>query len=204
MQQHQHGFTLVELLVSLAILALIAVALAGTFRYGRLSWERTERFDVDTNLASVRQFVRQRLASAQPVNALLPGGRLQLAFDGRHDGATFVALSQGYTETAGLYQTTFDLSAGENGNSALYFSQALFRPDGTGDNKQDRRLLMDNMAAIKFRYFGRLKPQSPRQWQDSWNDATLLPELVEISAKLPADDNRHWNMLVVPLDAADR
>ena len=202
MTHRQHGFTLIELLVSLAILALIAVALAGTFRYGRLSWQHTGELDADENLESVHTFIRQRLSTARQIDAISKDGRLQLAFKGQQQSVTFIALSQGYTEVSGLYQTAFILERNDGSGSGLFFVETLFRPDSLVDTVHHRRRLVENIDTVQLRYFGRPKPQSSRQWWQSWEGATLLPELVEITVSFPAEDKRHWNSLVVPINAA--
>src|SRR5690348_9183538 len=88
----QRGFTLVELLVALSLMALISIALFGGMRFGMRAWETgTQRIDQATRIELVQSLLRRQLSQAK-----LPptkSNESAPAFVGKADRVAFVAPS---------------------------------------------------------------------------------------------------------------
>ena len=70
------GFTLVELLVVLALLGLVSVALIGALRFGLRAWDTGERRVEQLNrVQAVQAFLRRRIQQATLVQSGAPVGR---------------------------------------------------------------------------------------------------------------------------------
>ena len=85
------------------------------------------------------------------------------------------------------------------GRIGIVVSYAFYRP-GSGDpddktDGQERMLLRD--AGIAIRYFGAATSRGEPQWNDIWEVAENLPELVEIVVTPPHGEARR--VLLVPL-----
>ena len=61
------GFTLVELLVSLTILALLLAMVPGTLRLGRRAWETPVQLDQSSDELAALGFLQTQIKSAVPI-----------------------------------------------------------------------------------------------------------------------------------------
>lgn len=177
------GFTLIELIVSLAILGLLLASLPGAFRLGQRAWETTARIDRSEDRMAARSFLEQRLAEALPVSIPDPTGQRQFAFEGDGRRLRFVAQSATGPAGGGLYSFDLTIEPGTGGD-ALVLRQvpAVGSAAGQGPGSGDRRVLFDRLTAPTFRYFGAVRDDGDRSWHGEWRSRSLLPELVELSA----------------------
>lgn len=194
------GFTLIELIVALAILALLASMLPGAFAVGQRAWEtvrRVESLDAD---AAARAFAEQRLMEALPVLVADPSGVRQPGFRGESRRLSFVAPSASGPAGGGLYQ--YVLTAERSGErDALVLRQRQVMAPTSPAAADAPRVLRDGLSGLRFRYFGRHDDGQERLWHDDWLDGDRLPELVEIGDS-GADGTRGgvpFRPLVVPL-----
>lgn len=174
------GFTLVELIVALAILALLASVLPGAFGIARQAWStmmRIERLESD---AAGRSFIEQRLAEALPVLVTDGSGARQPGFRGTARRVTFVAPSASGPAGGGLY--LYSLAAEASGaTDALVLNQSPVSAPAGARSVDPPRILRDGLTELRFRYFGRSADDQDRRWHDAWPDGDRLPELVEIA-----------------------
>jgi general secretion pathway protein J len=177
------GYTLIELLISLTILALLLTMLPGTLRLGKRAWE-TPGSPVSTPAAAALSFVEQHLRSALPIYESNSNGLPQLAFEGTAGSLSFIAELATGPAGGGLYRIDVGPRPA-TGNLALRLS--LFRSNSYasansgGQNIEDREL-SGVYSAIQFKYFGSPAPGAPAQWQSTWDRSDRLPDLVDIAA----------------------
>ena len=106
------GFTLIEVLVSLALLALLLALLAGGLRYARSTWDATARLDELAAADMVETFLRARLAEAMPLYEQRKAGMVRALFSGAGDSMSFVAPAPNGPAGTGLYRYTLEAAAG--------------------------------------------------------------------------------------------
>ncbi|MGL4397060.1 MAG: PulJ/GspJ family protein, partial [Hyphomicrobium sp.] len=87
----ESGFTLLETLVSVMLLALAVAFLPGLLSLGTRSMQARTAMDAQSAEAPAQQFLEQRLAGAVAAVRRGDDGRLMPAFAGRRDELTFVA-----------------------------------------------------------------------------------------------------------------
>ena len=195
----QRGFTLLELLISVALLALLTTFL---FEGLRLVTQHlgpeTNRLDRASRIAVAQNFLRAQLADARPVLESASGWK-SVEFDGRPDGVDFVSVAPESVSGAGLQalSVVFDNGTDARGGGLLLRWR---RHEGTSPTVvSDVRdsWLLDHVRSAEFAYFGVASPNQPPAWHATWQDMAYLPSLVRLS--LEFSDAQRMPELVVAL-----
>jgi general secretion pathway protein J len=206
------GFTLIEVLVSLVLLALLLVLLAGGLRYARSTWDAAARLDEVAAADMADTFLRARLAEAMPLYEQRKAGTVRALFQGTSDSMSFVAPAPNGPAGAGLYRYTLEAAGGGGGQRTLVVRLQPHLPplgesalDVTLERYTQPYALMRNIRSVSFRYFGRGELRAEPAWHAVWPRADALPNLVEIAV---ARDEREGGpillMIGLPLQAGVR
>jgi len=207
MSARQRGFTLIEMLIAVSLLALLMAMLfsglsAGTRHIGRQS-ERAERA-ASTMLA--QNFLRAQLADAR---ALTPSNTPSdaITFDGRADGLDFVSAPPQSVTTGGLQVLSLGLvDARDAGGEQLLVGWRPFSGSGTGASasaavgSEHRTALLDHIHEAAFAYYGVVDPSQAPGWHPTWRNMSYLPSLVRLSVTFA--DGQHMPEFVVALRAS--
>ena len=182
MKAAQRGFTLVELLIAVALLALLTAMLFGGLRVAtRHLGHATGQLDRSAQIALVENFLRAQLANAQPFAA---GGTSPPVMDfvGESDHLAFVSVAPPSVAFGGLQVLSLDIA---KGNAATGGRMLLsWRPyrEASGDAPAGAsRPLLDHVAEAAFAYFGSTAPAEPPAWHETWQEMADLPALVRLS-----------------------
>jgi general secretion pathway protein J len=196
----ESGFTLLEVLVSLILLALVLVLLAGGVRYARSTWNAAARLDELAGSDVAETFIRARLAEAMPIYEQRKAGVMQVLFQGTSDAVSFVAPAPNGPVGAGLYRYTLEAesSAGEARQAlvvklAPYFA-ASAEPGAAP--APDRHALVRSIRSLSFRYFGRSEIGAQPAWHAAWTRPDAMPRLVEIAIARDDADGGPVNLLI--------
>lgn len=193
----QAGFTLVEVLVSLVILALILSLIPAALRIGQRVWETDDAFARRQGLASFRRSIEQRLTEALPIHIRDRALGLRIEFAGEPGRLSFIAPAAAGPAGGGVYR--FELTLGDGGERRpLVLRQSLYRALDPG---KQRAVTMEHrsqegVAGLSLRYFGAPEPNKPAIWQAQWPRRDALPELVELSVTVAG---AKFERSVVPL-----
>jgi len=193
------GFTLVELLVSLALMALLSVLLLGGLRMSRTAVVRGQA--ASRNLADATlafPVIRRQLARADP---LAVGGDAHppIAFAGDDRSILFVAPPGAYLALGGQEITWLTLEPDADGGRIVLRFRPLERgrdvwPPELRVADMQTVVLLTGVTGAEFSYFGRTDPsQDPRWWRD-WHDQTALPSLIRLAV---ASGGRTWPDLIL-------
>jgi general secretion pathway protein J len=168
----ESGFTLVELLVSITLFAILSVLLAGTLRTGsRAATTGQARIDRTTEIAVSETAIREQLAGVLPVAA---PGAAALLFDGRGDSVDFVGLPPAYLARGGFQR----LSLGVTGQQLVLRWQPL--GDAPEAGGQRPAILLERLENVAFAYYGARDYAETPQWHAEWRGAIRLPSLVRL------------------------
>lgn len=180
----QAGYSLVELLVVLALLGLIAVAISGGMRFGARVWERTEAAVANVEQArGGHAYLRNLLSHVYPRAASAGQGE---AFLGTRDRIAFLSSPSGSGGVARFVLRTQRVGTG----IALILSQAAERgPAGEQENA-----LLSGAKEIAFTY-GEIKDGAVA-WADDWQGRAELPALIRVRV-IFADGRARWPDLIV-------
>ena len=150
------GITLLELLIALAMMAMIGVGLASVFQTTGQVWSR-----VNANSSSAEESLARldfwkaieglpEVGPQTPLSEILGGG----------------GFSMWYTAYPDEHRQELMLKDGR-----------LVLTSETGT-----RVLKSDVAELRISYFGRKTVRSPEGWADDWTQATILPRLIRIEA----------------------
>lgn len=197
----EHGFTLLELLVSLTLMALVAVVLSGGLRFGASVWRAGDaQADRLSEMQAIQGFVRRHLGRAEPLRKSASFSRREIIFSGASDAVRFIAILPAHLGIPGFHQLEIREERG-GGGRRLMLDMRLFQPGRDGDaftGEPRERILLDGIATAEFAYFGTTERNVPPSWRSQWPDADRLPSLVRLRVRFPDGDRRVWPELVVP------
>jgi general secretion pathway protein J len=202
------GFTLVELIIALAMIGLIALLLFSGLRLGTRSWERVEALAERTAEPRIaRDFLARALEQIRPVQVTFDAERV-LVFSGNEQNLEFVAPLSEHVGTPGLYVLRLSLVEGEK--DRLVLTRWLLQPDvldglgdipewepfdgqasradaGLLDEDEDRAagafgrtLLIEDVAELDIGYFGIAQGEQEEEWHREWLGESRLPSAVRI------------------------
>lgn len=184
-ESRSQGFSLMEVLVGLTLLALISVSVTQMMRTGLLLWQASERDDAGAELTHTGRLVEGWLARALPPRAFDPDG--PAIFVGQPSRLTFLVDGHAGRKLAGYSRMTLAAVPSEacRGGADLVLTwedvaaAAQFEPAAA-----DSRILLACADTIHFRYGG---PRPGQQGyflsdSDSWADRSSLPLRVSVEA----------------------
>lgn len=193
------GFTLVEMLVSLALTALIAMLLIQSLQATGLITRSAQRIGAQAEVQLVRGHLRRTLAHT--VRRRRDGHRVTFLGQEGHLLATIAA----NREAERISEMQIDLSAIERPDGAGLTLVETTRLSSSRGTPEEREVLLDGIAGLQLRYFGVLGQNDPSDWQPRWlahwSRKDRLPILVEVTVAFPLGDPRRWPPLIIPLGA---
>jgi general secretion pathway protein J len=203
------GFTLIELMVALALFAMLASILFGSLRLaGRSADAGEEKAQASSGMRLASDYLREQLASQHPqrMRKML---EFPLLFGGTGEELRFTATLPGRVGVGGMwyYKLAVANVPGKQ-QTALVLSRVMPDLDGLslpGFDDAERSVLADDVKSLKIRYFGRDRgvalDQAPT-WRNTWEDTQLLPVLVEIDV-VPRNGEPWPPILVAPRAAPE-
>jgi general secretion pathway protein J len=198
------GFTLVELLVALALFGLLSLALFGSIRVGMTAWMHgTTRADQVDQSLHAQTLLRQLIEDSYPL--FIPeqpvGGHVY--FGGTSHSLDFLASTPMALGTGG--RSRFNLTVEPHGDLAdLVLSSNLELAWPESASQPATKALLRGVERAEFSYFGTARSDRVAAWHADWSGQTALPQLMRIQVRFPANDPRVWpELLIAPRIAAD-
>lgn len=186
----QAGYSLVELLIVLALLGLISLAIAGGMSFGTRVWERTEQEVSSTERATGgHELLRTLLSNAYPRKSGEAGSEQHVAFEGTRDRMTFLVAASAPLGDAGVVQLALTVER-DAGAAAL----TLLSHAETGREDDRKESVLTGAKDIAFAYAEVV--DGALTWSDAWQSRNALPVLIRIRASLPPGKG-HWPDLIV-------
>lgn len=190
-----HGFTLVELVISLALVSLVMLGLVGAMRTFGDSASRIEsRSIVVDDLRIVPVFLDRILSQASPrARGGLDATGQASWFEGGAQELAWLSIMPGRHGAGGL--SHFRLSVTEQAGETVLAIQVLpFRGDGERPDwtTVEYEVVADQLLEIAFRYL----PASGGDWMETWQGDEPLPGWIMISVKTR---DAVWPMMIFRL-----
>jgi general secretion pathway protein J len=182
----ERGLTLIELLLSLAILAVLIGFLAGGLSIGRRAFDADRVAEISSETDAAIQVVASLIGSALPARTSTNSPNTGILFDGRQRTLSFVGLSEGRSLQGGPHAINLRQSGGEFVVEVAGSAPGM--ASETSGQSPTRVVALSGVREIRFSYFGSLKPAGPPGWQTEWFRAERLPDLVSI--RIDFEDTR--------------
>lgn len=196
----QSGFTLLELVIALLLLALMGSVLVGSVSLSARSWDSGEaKAGEVSEMRQTQEFLRGQL-SAQYPQRIRKGVGLPLMFGGEREEIRYAAALPPRVAEGGVYFFRLLLARAGTGNE-LVLERVIPEPDAVDEprfDKPERSVLAKGIAELKIGYFGRdanSLPDSEPSWRDRWDDRQRLPDLIRVEVK--PERGPAWPVLIV-------
>ena len=178
------GFTLVEMLVSLGILAIVAVLLTQAFSSNGRALTILEAHTSQGEEVAWAQGELRQLVEALVPHAVFLNGDPTVDFDGTSQSAEWLTLIRPPGHTARVERVRVDRSS----SGELRVSTS--GPDGPPQYGAPRTIL-HNVQALRFSYYGKKTASSPAAWNDAWSHGAAAPRAVRLDLQF-TDAGRQW------------
>ncbi len=197
MKKPARGFTLVEVVIAFALLAMLSAMMFTSFRHASRATELgNARNEMHEDMRRAQDFLRQHIEEMLPLRHQKELGQ-PLRFRG--DGQRMVYVAPVISRIAEGGVMWWELSAqGAGGKRVL----AIRRAPMTGEesepptfDEKDQSVLGEGVGEVTLDYFDQPDPQLSGNWVSSWTDDQRLPDLVRVRVKTQSD--REWPELVV-------
>ena len=185
------GFTLVEMLVSLSLLALAAVLMFEGLGASQRLWAgeaaRTARGET---IEAAQTTLRVRLTRLRPVTQF-DGSTPYADIDGDDRRLLFIAPPADVERPSASRRYRLSL----NGQGDLLLGAAPIDA-GAGDVYTDQVLLRD-VEGLDISYYGADAMGAAPSWRTEWTRRVTPPQLVRVRLALKSGDRRFWPDLIV-------
>jgi general secretion pathway protein J len=184
----QRGFTLIELVIALVLMALIAALMFGSLSMAARSWNGGEAKANDvSSMRQTQAFLREQIEAELPLR-VKKALDLPLMFAGEHDEIRYAAALPPRVQDGGAY--FFRLAVLQRGDkSQLVLERTIPDPAATQNPEftaAEHSVLADGIAELRISYFGRdanAADVDAPSWRDRWDDTQRLPLLMRIDVK---------------------
>lgn len=198
MRPRAQGFTLIEMLVALALMGLASSLVLLTVQSAGLvaKRERTVSTGLGTVIAAQRVLRRtiERLQPISRVDSVLAIVELR----GTEEALAFIAPAPDHTAPDALRR--FRLARTATGTLMLYSASLRQREidhSGVSLVGWTATPLLSGVTALSIRYFGVPESGGGAVWLDEWWDRSQPPRLVRIRIDFAPGDRRLWPDLII-------
>jgi general secretion pathway protein J len=186
--RRERGFTLIELVLALALLGTMMLFLYSGLTFGLRGWDAADvngRRTADRRIAE--NFLRREVAELFPMRWKDPM-TLRLAFEGKADSLRFVSVRPAGISVTGLSLVGLAVEQ----DNAKRTRNLVMRRAAAGDEQKDfgplaqgeATLLFENIDAVGFEYYGSENDFTDPKWVDSWEWVGRVPQLIRIRVRL--------------------
>jgi general secretion pathway protein J len=186
------GFSLVEALASLVVVAMIALMLVEGVSTGKRVWERIDWREAHGEALEAAQTVlRDRIEQSYPAT-LYDKAPPYADFRGTPEQINFIANPPMSERPGALRRYTLALDTATN----LVLSSISDVAPTSGAPVRSQ-VLLRGVRQLDIAYFGSAQPDYTRRWRTDWNGEANLPEAVRVRLTFEPGDARQWPDLII-------
>lgn len=201
------GFTLLELVVALTLLALMASVLYGALGFAGRSWEGGEaKAEAIAEMRLSHGFLRAQLESQHPMR-MRKMPEFPLLFGGTREELRFAAPLPARVTGGGIWYYRLRVQ-NDNDHPRLVLDRLVPDVDGAAlpeFDKSEQSILADDVKELRVGYLGydvgAARTTAPT-WRDRWDDPNRLPLMIRIDV-VPKVGDPWPTLLVAPRQAPE-
>jgi general secretion pathway protein J len=181
------GFTLIELVVAMALLAVMMLLLYSGLGFALRSWDAGDangRRTADRRIGE--NFLRRELTETFPMR-WKDSTMVKVAFAGETQSLRFASVRPAGVSVGGLSLVGIEVQ----GNAAKRERHLVMRRAMPDDDAKDFKpleaaeptVLIADVDSVTFAYFGAVNDFSEPQWTDTWPYPGRVPQMVRLRVK---------------------
>jgi len=195
----EEGFTLIEVLVTLALMAMLTTIMSGAIGQLRNLSSASHRNDANVELEAILAYLDRMISSAQTLP--LMAGSDRLLFTGTGNNLQFVAVARLGVRGQGLRDVS--VSFIDEGDSKRLVQAVTPRRFDRGQAEQIQVVLAENLEAVTFEYRSWGRGKEPNSsWLGEWNAPGLLPSAIRVKVTATRFGKRIENSRIVFLPSS--
>jgi prepilin-type N-terminal cleavage/methylation domain-containing protein len=210
----EKGFTLIETMVAVTLVALMAVGMWSVFRTGIVSWSRgTQYIDEGQRERILNDMVRKQMASAFPLAAPVDPAIQNVTyplFKGTEKSMEFVSLnSLRFQDSPGLTLVQYELSQEGEGSGYKLVEREKPYLGQASDSGEDTGVfslvpIFDNISNCYFEYKNPAPDEYEEPWVREWDaeQERRLPSAISMTFEVTdAKGQMQGQQIIVPIQA---
>jgi general secretion pathway protein J len=192
------GYSLVELLVSLAILGFVAVMMLGGIQSGQRVWQHIDKRRIHyEDIALAQMTLRDVMEHIVPATRY-DGSAPYADFSGTANEISFIAPPREVQAPNSLQRYKVQLAA--NGDVRLTSSNILSRTaNAFSDSDSTRRAatLLDDVQQLDIAYYGIASTDTKLRWHPRWVRQPKAPEAIRLRMTFGSGNQHVWPEFIV-------
>jgi len=170
------GFTLLELIISITLVAIIVLIVAGAASLGYRSFSTGERkLNAIERLRASLIIIDAQIQSGVPLT-LEDGGVKQYYFVGEQDSLKFSTNHSIWGGQRGYVIVNYRVEADNQGKRTLFASEYKI-----GMENQKETKLLEGFNEITFDYFRQDVTEEEGEWVTQWVDEEMMPTKIRLN-----------------------
>jgi general secretion pathway protein J len=173
-----NGFTLLELLISIAMVGLIVLIVTGAVTVSRRSIGSGERkIEEMERVRTTISIMDAQVQSGLPLTRD-EDGAIKNYFEGQRDALKLATSHSVWKGQGGYVEVTYSIGADTDGKKTLSAAEQTVGLEDTQGIE-----LLRGFDDISFSYYAKDPLEAEGKWIEEWTDETRLPEKVMLSLK---------------------
>ncbi len=189
MRKHAAGFTMIELVVAMALLGTMMVLMYSGLSFSLRSWDAGEangRRTADRRIGE--NFLRREMAELFPMRFKDPMA-VKVAFVGEPHKLKFVSSRPAGITQGGLSLVGVEVENGASPRERHLVMRRAMPDDEAKDfgplDHAERTVLIEDVESVQFDYFGTENDFTDQKWYDTWPFTERIPRLVRLRIRAP-------------------
>ena len=178
------GFTLIEMVVAMALLAVMMVLIYSGLTFGLRGWDAADangRRTADQRIAT--NFLRREIGELFPLRFKDPM-TLKFAFEGKEASLRFASARPAGISVTGLSLVGLAIETDNEKRTRNLVMRRAAPDDAAKDfgplDKGEATVLFDRIDSVSFSYFGSENDFTEPEWSDTWEHPGRIPNMIRV------------------------